>query len=183
MIDSHLTILWAQNVNPNISPTVLVNGRPVEGEEAQQAFNELCVANQKLELPEIARESMCKRAQRTGNFFSRQANYATLKNGKGIYLQGCYLDEDERGRKLPYMFLIKGTNSIAEAFDKLKEVSSSLNRSCNDYEIIRIHRSSEPSIRKRIGDILDSNSKKKTVNIIFLVLLAILLWMILILIS
>lgn len=128
------TILWAQNESTDIQPTILVNGECVEGEIAQLAFSELNVANQTLTLSPDEREVIYNECLKKGLYCSRQANYSILDNGGGVYLQGCYINEDCVGRKMPFMFLCKGTDTLQVAYEKLEQLSAKLNRTCNQTE-------------------------------------------------
>lgn len=147
------TILWAQNESPNIPPSILVNGIPVVDDEAQEAFDKLCEANQKLELSPETREKMYKEGQKNGWFFSRQANYYVLDNK--VYIQGCYLEEDNAHRKMPYMYLCEviNVNNLTEAINSLKEESRKLHRTCNEHELRALSLLYESKTKKKIPEI------------------------------
>lgn len=132
------TILWAQNESTDIKPTIMVDGNICEDKEkAQQAFNELCSAHDHLYLSPQKRDKLWEKFKDLG--FSHQANFAILKEGKGIYLQGNYENKDVRGRKLPYMFLVSGKTSFDEALALLREQSKKLNRMVNEKEVEILH--------------------------------------------
>lgn len=160
------TILWVQNESPNLPSTILINEEEASGEAAQTAFNELCRANQNLVLSEDLREKLQRKLQQDNRYFSHQANYVILPNHQGVYLQGCYLNKDDAGRRMPYMFLCQGTNSVKFAFEKLRESSAKVNRTCNEDELRTILLVSRKTLRKKFG-------------IILLVIITIVLWIIL----
>lgn len=134
------TILWTQNESTDIKPTMLVDGSRCENEDLRKAaFDELCEAHDHLQLSPELRDKLWERLNKKYGF-SHQANYAILKKNiliknKSIYIQGCYLDEDVRGRKLPYMFLASGKISFEDAVASLREQSQILNRTLNEKEV------------------------------------------------
>lgn len=132
------TILWTQNESTDIKPTIFVDGNICENEDkAQDAFNELCLGQEQLRISPQKSEELCKKHKDLS--FSSQANYAVLNKPKGIYIQGCYLDRDVRGRKLPYMFLVTGQITFKRAIELLREQSEILNRKINEDEVRILH--------------------------------------------
>lgn len=161
------TILWAQNEHPGIPPTILINGKDITGEDAQKAFDELSAANQILELSPEIREKFQNKCEKKGIFFSRQANYKILPEKEGVYVQGSYLEEDNVGRKMGYMFLCKGTDQLDNTFRKLREESHILNRTCNEEEL------------KRLSAYNSKLKKKIILSLIVTILLVFIIWIIL----
>ena len=126
------TILWTQNEAPTIPDTIIVDGKICSDENiAQNAFDLLNLKNQNLSLTPQDRETLYKKFRHLG--VSHQANYKEYF--PGVYLQGCFLDEDKVGRKLPFMFFDGNATSIKEGIKSLKELASLAHRKCNEQEL------------------------------------------------
>lgn len=125
-------ILWAQNESTRIEPTILADGIKLDGEDAQACFSKLNQVNQQLALSPELREKLYNKGEEFG--FSRQINYKVLDNNEGVYIQSCYIEQDEVGRKMPFMFYYEGSN-LKEAIPVLRVESARIGRTCNEAEM------------------------------------------------
>lgn len=125
-------VLWTQNESPDIPDTIVVDGIECKDPILQQeAFNLLNSINQELSISPKVRDKLFKKFNKKG--FSHQANYKLDK--EGVYLQGCFQQEDNVGRKLPYMFFDKDAKNIIEASITLNRTAKIIGRTCNNEEL------------------------------------------------
>ena len=145
-------ILWTQNETPTTPTTILINGEKcVDEVKRQKVFAILNRANQNLTLSPKQREKLAKERE-----ISSQANF---KVGKGyVYLQGNYLDKDAIGRRMPYMFLSRTTDSLDEALKQLKEDSEYIGRRCDQNELDAFLETQSSTV-SRFKEHLSSNIK------------------------
>lgn len=150
-------ILWTQNESPLYPDTIFVDENICnDAQECQKAFNLLNKLNQQLALDPKKRDWLYKKFKNRG--FSHQANYQV--DLPGIYLQGCFLNKDNVGRKLPYMYYDAQAVGIADAAESLKMIAACIGRKCNDNEIKILESESKKKrfLAHRINDnCLDSN--------------------------
>lgn len=138
-------ILWTQNESPLHPDTIVVDGSICHDDaKGQEAFNILNKLNQNLSIDPQKRDFLYKKFKGIG--LSHQANYYIGLTG--VYLQGCFLNKDKVGRKLPYMFYDAQAKGIAEAAVSLKMVAEVIGRKCNDNELKILEAVSKKKIKK-----------------------------------
>lgn len=126
------TILWTQNESPDIPDTILIDGKVCNNlTDSQKAFNQLNMYNNNLTLSPHDRDKL-KRKYETLSV-SRQLNFKVYS--RGVYIQGCFMETDKVGRKLPYMFLDFTSKSVEEAAKTLKCQAEKMGRNTNQEEI------------------------------------------------
>lgn len=126
------SIMWIQNESPEIPNTIIIDGEICKDDiQRQKAFDRLLEINQKLTLSPEKRNFLYRRYREKE--FSRQANYRILS--PGIYLQGCFLNVDHDGRRLPYMYYNQKMTNISDAIIELKDLSKIVGRECNQEEL------------------------------------------------
>lgn len=154
------TLLWTQSVAPG-TPDLIVkdSAKCSRNEECQQVFNLLSSYNQRLSLSPKDRDYLYGRFEKYG--FSHQANYHI--GSSGVYLQGCFFNVDNIGRKLPYMFYDSEAKTVKEAIISLKEIAEKFDKKCNPKEL------------EILEGVAHKNEKKKQRNKTYLFVVTIIL--------
>lgn len=123
------TILWSQNEEVQIPDTFVINGKINESNDSMDfAFSELNKANSNLAISPKTRKRL---HEKFGT--SEQLNFSINRNR--YYIQGTFLETDNRGRNMPYMFLANDCNSIDLAIDLLQQNAILVNRHCKDIDL------------------------------------------------
>ena len=139
------TILFAQSRSPLEKSTMVINGDVFEADsknnDLQKAFDYLVGFNSQrnenlfrrglhsLQHTLFRVEKWCK-----SNEISSLSQFDIRKSDKGIFIKSTYIDTDEGGRKMQFMFYAN-TQEETEACEWLKESSSKIGRHLNEAEL------------------------------------------------
>lgn len=158
------SILWFQSNDALSQDFIIADGELLESTTNREgAFLMLKQANSELAMsPELRKKFHSKFPE-----MALQANYAFPKEG-GIYIQGCYKNLDESGRKIAYMFYTKNANTIEEACEELQAISAKFDKTCSEKElsVIKLH----------VNETSKSKAKKKVLlAVCFIALIVVIL--------
>lgn len=165
------TILWIQSEDTLGNDTFVIDGVVSESNdspEQQEAFSELTKASQNVRLsPKNRREYHNKLGS------SLQTNIANDNNT--YYLQGVFEEKDERGRNIPFMFLIYECPSLEYAINQLTEIASDLNYHFRNADLDLLNRFVEKWGRPS-GHTLSEIIKNFTFPISIIIIIIVIIW-------
>ncbi len=129
------TILWAQNENPNIKNTFIIDGERSDyndDELQNEAFNKLSEAFKWRKKSQISQGDFKELIKSGGS-----SSFFYTRNKTGVFIKSCHNQTDDDGRYMPFMFYTE-TVQPDEILEELKSYSKMVNRTCNESELKEI---------------------------------------------
>ena len=129
------SILYTQNTSSTEPNTIVVDDNissDFQSEEQIEAFQFICKQDEKKgeELKKIDKLKKCGKI--------KSKNFKFFTDDCGMFLKGCFVEEDNVGRNMPYMFWMD-TNNIEDFCRSLNVVASKLNRTCQE-DVLEVYK-------------------------------------------
>ena len=144
-MDNMKRILYTQNTS-SVQPNTIVIDDNVYSEfqtdEQIEAFRFICEKDER-ESDELKKINKLKRKGKI-----KSMNFKFFTDSSEIFVKGCFVEKDDVGRSMPYMFWMN-TDSIEEFSKSLNEITAKLGRTCQD-DILEINELLFKNINKKI---------------------------------